>query len=60
MDPKLLHDLLAIVKGFRNGLVYGAKVRFPHALVMTFLFQSGSYAMIDYEFVDIDPACLVG
>lgn len=43
MDPKLLHDLMAIVKGFRNGLVYGAKVRFPHALVMTFLFQSGSY-----------------
>jgi peroxisomal membrane protein 4 len=43
MDPKLLHDLMAIIKGFRNGLVYGAKVRFPHALVMTFLFQSGSY-----------------
>ena len=34
------HDVLAIVKGFRNGAVYGAKVRFPHALVMTFLFRS--------------------
>ncbi|KAI8926750.1 Tim17/Tim22/Tim23/Pmp24 family-domain-containing protein [Entophlyctis helioformis] len=32
-------DLLAIVKGFRNGAVYGAKIRFPHALVMTFLFR---------------------
>ncbi|KAL7274968.1 hypothetical protein RUND412_002099 [Rhizina undulata] len=37
-----LHDLLAILKGFRNGLVYGAKVRFPHALVMVFLFRSGT------------------
>ncbi|CAG8798790.1 14728_t:CDS:2, partial [Dentiscutata erythropus] len=35
-------DVLAIVKGFRNGAVYGAKIRFPHALVMTFLFGSGS------------------
>jgi len=26
-------DLFAIVKGARNGLVYGARVRFPHALV---------------------------
>lgn len=36
------HDLLAIVKGARNGLVYGAKIRFPHALVMVTLFGSGS------------------
>ncbi|KAF2996379.1 hypothetical protein G7054_g10462 [Neopestalotiopsis clavispora] len=36
-------DLLAIVKGARNGAVYGAKVRFPHALVMVFLFRSGSF-----------------
>ena len=36
------HDLLAIVKGARNGAVYGAKVRFPHALVMVFLFRSGT------------------
>ncbi|KAI8341755.1 Tim17/Tim22/Tim23/Pmp24 family-domain-containing protein [Chlamydoabsidia padenii] len=41
LDPKY-HDLLSIVKGFRNGVVYGAKVRFPHALVMTFLFKTGS------------------
>ncbi|XP_038613329.1 peroxisomal membrane protein 4 [Tachyglossus aculeatus] len=33
---------LALLKGFRNGLVYGAKIRAPHALVMTFLFRSGS------------------
>ncbi|KAK4053389.1 hypothetical protein OIV83_001553 [Microbotryomycetes sp. JL201] len=37
------HDVLGIVKGARNGLVYGAKVRFPHALVMTLLFHSGSF-----------------
>lgn len=39
------HDLLAIVKGARNGLVYGAKVRFPHALVMAILFGRGSYTL---------------
>ncbi|KAJ4290189.1 hypothetical protein N0V88_006698 [Collariella sp. IMI 366227] len=32
LNPKY-HDLLAVVKGARNGAVYGAKVRFPHALV---------------------------
>ncbi|KAE8576622.1 hypothetical protein XENTR_v10004262 [Xenopus tropicalis] len=32
---------LAVIKGFRNGAVYGAKIRAPHALVMTFLFKSG-------------------
>ncbi|KAI3629024.1 hypothetical protein CBS9595_000096 [Malassezia furfur] len=36
------HDVLSIVKGARNGIVYGAKIRFPHALVMVFLFGSGS------------------
>ncbi|CAK7208903.1 hypothetical protein SBRCBS47491_000255 [Sporothrix bragantina] len=41
LDPKY-HDILAIVKGARNGAVYGAKVRFPHALVMVFLFRSGT------------------
>nr|AOR51711.1 peroxisomal membrane protein 4 [Phaffia rhodozyma] len=34
-------DYLAILKGARNGLVYGAKIRFPHALVMTLLFHRG-------------------
>ncbi|ETS87162.1 hypothetical protein PFICI_00990 [Pestalotiopsis fici W106-1] len=42
LDPAN-RDLLAIVKGARNGAVYGAKVRFPHALVMVFLFRSGSF-----------------
>lgn len=36
------HTILAVLKGFRNGAVYGAKIRFPHALVMTFLFRGGS------------------
>ncbi|KAI1489723.1 peroxisomal membrane protein 24 [Biscogniauxia mediterranea] len=36
------HDVLAVVKGARNGAVYGAKVRFPHALVMILLFRSGT------------------
>jgi len=41
LDPRY-HDLLSILKGTRNGLVYGTKVRFPHALVMTMLFRSGT------------------
>jgi peroxisomal membrane protein 4 len=41
LDPSL-QPLLAIVKAARNGAVYGAKVRFPHALVMVFLFRSGT------------------
>ncbi|KWU43039.1 peroxisomal protein [Rhodotorula sp. JG-1b] len=36
------HDVLAILKGARNGFVYGARVRGPHALVMSLIFQSGS------------------
>jgi len=35
-------ELLSLVKAARNGIVYGAKVRFPHALVMVFLFRSGT------------------
>ncbi|KAI0842305.1 peroxisomal membrane protein 4 [Hypoxylon sp. FL0890] len=42
LDPAY-HDFLAVVKGARNGAVYGAKVRFPHALVMVFLFRSGTF-----------------
>uniref|UniRef100_A0A1I8F965 Peroxisomal membrane protein 4 n=1 Tax=Macrostomum lignano TaxID=282301 RepID=A0A1I8F965_9PLAT len=30
-----------LIKGIRNGIVYGCKIRFPHAVVMTFLFKSG-------------------
>lgn len=41
LNPKYA-DILAILKGARNGAVYGAKVRFPHALVMIVLFRSGT------------------
>jgi peroxisomal membrane protein 4 len=36
------HDVFTVAKAARNGAVYGAKIRFPHALVMTFLFGRGS------------------
>ena len=36
-----LHDYLAILKGTRNGFIYGVKVRFPHALIMAILFGRG-------------------
>eukprot|EP01013_Petalomonas_cantuscygni_P010409 TRINITY_DN23495_c0_g1_i1.p1 TRINITY_DN23495_c0_g1~~TRINITY_DN23495_c0_g1_i1.p1 ORF type:complete len:204 (-),score=37.40 TRINITY_DN23495_c0_g1_i1:76-687(-) len=32
-------EYLQVVKGGINGALYGAKIRFPHALVMTFLFR---------------------
>ncbi|KAH8100519.1 peroxisomal membrane protein 4 [Cristinia sonorae] len=41
-DPSY-HDYLAILKGARNGLVYGVKVRFPHALIMAILFGRGDW-----------------
>lgn len=37
------HHLLSLIKGIRNGIVYGVKIRFPHALVMTLLFRGGSW-----------------
>ncbi|XP_020669882.2 peroxisomal membrane protein 4 [Pogona vitticeps] len=42
LQQRKYHAALAVVKGFRNGAVYGAKIRAPHALVMTFLFRNGS------------------
>ncbi|TVY51042.1 Peroxisomal membrane protein 4 [Lachnellula cervina] len=41
LNPKYA-DYLAVLKAARNGAVYGAKVRFPHALVMIVLFRSGT------------------
>ncbi|OCH96635.1 peroxisomal membrane protein 4 [Obba rivulosa] len=37
------HDYLAVLKGARNGFVYGVKVRFPHALIMAILFGRGDW-----------------
>ncbi|KAK9368365.1 Tim17/Tim22/Tim23/Pmp24 family-domain-containing protein [Lipomyces kononenkoae] len=41
LDPRY-HDIFGILKGVRNASIYGGKVRFAHALVMTFLFRNGS------------------
>ena len=38
-------DLLSILKGFRNGAVYGAKIRFPHALVIIKLIKGHDFAL---------------
>jgi len=32
---------ISTLRGLRNGMYYGGKVRFTHALVMTFLFRKG-------------------
>ncbi|KAI6133261.1 Tim17/Tim22/Tim23/Pmp24 family-domain-containing protein [Pisolithus croceorrhizus] len=37
------HDYLAILKGARNGFIYGVKVRFPHAVVMSLLYGRGNW-----------------
>jgi len=39
-DPRLKF-IFSALKGLRNGAVYGARIRAPHALVMTFLFAKG-------------------
>lgn len=37
------HPMLAsVLRGARNGIYYGTKIRLPHALVMTMLFRRGS------------------
>ena len=33
---------MSAIKGMRNGIYYGGKIRFMHALVMTLLFKNGS------------------
>ncbi len=35
--------MISSLYGLRNGLYYGAKIRFFHALVMTFLFKEGTF-----------------
>ena len=41
LNPKY-HEPLILLKAVRNGLVYGTKIRLPHAAVMVFLFRSGT------------------
>src|SRR5258708_19779158 len=48
LDNPQYHDYLAILKGARNGLVYGLKVRFPHALIMAILFGRGEYVYVSH------------
>ncbi len=43
LSLKYPESLLTVLRGFRNGVVYGCKIRFPHALVMTLLFRDGTW-----------------
>lgn len=38
----IVNVIIDILNGFKRGLIYGTKIRFPHALIMTFLLKSGS------------------
>eukprot|EP00301_Raphidiophrys_heterophryoidea_P020472 c5154_g1_i1.p1 GENE.c5154_g1_i1~~c5154_g1_i1.p1 ORF type:complete len:202 (-),score=39.34 c5154_g1_i1:327-932(-) len=42
MEGLVSDEIQAILRGGRNGIMYGLKIRFPHAFVMTFLFGQGS------------------
>ncbi|EJD04324.1 peroxisomal membrane protein 4 [Fomitiporia mediterranea MF3/22] len=42
-DPHY-HDIFAVLKGIRNAVVYGVKIRFPHALIMSILFGKGDWS----------------
>ncbi|KAI1797649.1 peroxisomal membrane protein 4 [Ganoderma leucocontextum] len=44
LSNPVYHDYLGILKGARNGFVYGVKVRFPHALIMAILFGRGDWS----------------
>lgn len=39
LDPKNA-EFLSLIKSARNGIVYGTKIRFPHALVYAFLLSA--------------------
>jgi peroxisomal membrane protein 4 len=56
-DPAF-HDLLSLVKGARNGFVYGVKVRFPHALVMAIIFGRGESAQWIFRMAHLQEADL--
>ena len=34
--------IISAIRGCRNGIYYGSKIRFLHAFVMTFLFKNGT------------------
>ncbi len=40
-DNEMASFWVSTLRGLRNGMYYGGKVRFTHALVMTFLFRKG-------------------
>eukprot|EP01084_Bolivina_argentea_P107763 192647_1 len=39
--PTFSDDVLSVMRGFRNGFIYGIRIRLPHAFVMTLLFNRG-------------------
>lgn len=43
LNNPLYRPLLEIVRTARNGVVYGGKIRFSHALVINLLYRSGSF-----------------
>lgn len=43
VDQAVTEAAIRILRGARNGAVYGSKVRFAHALVMAVLFGKGSF-----------------
>lgn len=55
LNPRY-HDPLMLVKAVRNGVVYGTKVRFPHALVS--VLPSPSHAASCALPYSADPVCI--
>lgn len=43
LSNPLYRPLLEVVRSARNGIVYGGKIRFSHALVINLLYRSGSF-----------------
>ena len=43
--PNFTDDIWTVLRGFRNGFIYGMKIRLPHAFVMTLLFNRKEFGL---------------
>lgn len=52
--------LFTALKGFRNGVVYGARVRAPHALVLNLVWSKAPYRTIPAKIFSVTKAHAIG
>ncbi|CCW70752.1 unnamed protein product [Phytomonas sp. Hart1] len=52
--------LLNTLKGFRNGVIYGARVRFPHALVLNLVWSKAPYHAMPGKILQVTKTHALG